>query len=351
MYSTFKQRPIGPPLAGIVAVVALLLLWPTPPAAQESTPTLDGLTLSDGAILDPPFSSTTYEYEVEVPYGVAILTVDVSASSGVEAEYRSRDESPNVVGLQAKLNVEPTKTTITIRAIDTSDRSNTQDYTITVTRIAPSNDATLTGLTLSAGTTLIQPDGTTGFDVDETSYTASVPRNTVIVMVTPSLPDGASVSYNKVDSAPSTEVLDASLEDGANRIIATVTAEDGRTTKTYTITVTRPGSDFDDATLRALRISPGTLSPTFDPEVIAYTASVANGVRNLTVYATPTASGLRPVSAQTRYPQAACLRSLASGQTPSPLMSRPKMERPPGVPIPSPSRVRTCRIRTRRWGL
>ena len=48
MYSTFKQRPIGPPLAGIVAVVALLLLWPTPPAAQESTPTLDDLTLSAG---------------------------------------------------------------------------------------------------------------------------------------------------------------------------------------------------------------------------------------------------------------------------------------------------------------
>ena len=124
------------------------------------------------------------------------------------------------------------------------------------------------------------------------SYTASVPRNTVIVQVTPTLPAGATVSYNKVDSAPGTkEVLDASLEDGANRIIATVTAEDGRTTKTYTITVTRPGSDFDDATLRALSLSPGTLSPTFDPEVLVYTASVANGVRNLTVYATPTASG------------------------------------------------------------
>ena len=123
---------------------------------------------------------------------------------------------------------------------------------------------------------------------------------------TPSLPDGATVSYNKVDSAPSTEgVLDVSLEDGANRITVTVTAEDGRTTETYTITVTRPGSDFDDATLRALRISPGTLSPTFDPEVIAYTASVANGVRNLTVYATPTASGATARIGTDEIPQAA----------------------------------------------
>ena len=282
MYSTFKQRPIGPPLAGIVAVVALLLLWPTPPAAQESTPTLDGLTLSDGAILDPTFVSTTYEYEVEVPYAVEILTVNVSASSGVTASYISTDVS-NVAGLQVNLRVG--ETTIRVRATDDTD-GNTQDYTITVTRAAPSKEATLTDLTLSPGTL------TPTFDEDEAVYTASVPRNTVIVKVTPTLPDGATVSYNKVDSAPITKrVLDVSLEDGANRIIATVTAEDGRTTKTYTITVTRPGSDFDDATLRALRISPGTLSPTFDPEVLAYTASVANGVRNLTVYATPTASG------------------------------------------------------------
>ena len=86
MYSTFKQRPIGPPLAGIVAVVALLLLWPTPPAAQEDPPTLNGLTLSDlilsNRTLTPPFLSTTYDYEVEVPYAVEILTVDVSALVG-----------------------------------------------------------------------------------------------------------------------------------------------------------------------------------------------------------------------------------------------------------------------------
>ena len=176
MYSTFKQRPIGPPLAGIVAVVALLLLWPTPPAAQDPTPTLNTLTLSDGAILDPSFSPTTYEYEVEVPYAVEILTVNVSASSGVTASYISTDVS-NAAGLQVNLGVG--ETTIRIRATDNDDDSNTQDYTIVVTRAAPSKEATLTGLTLSPGTETLSPT----FDVDETQYTASVPRNTVIVMV------------------------------------------------------------------------------------------------------------------------------------------------------------------------
>ena len=34
-----------------------------------------------GHALDPTFFSTTYEYEVEVPYAVEILTVNVSAPS------------------------------------------------------------------------------------------------------------------------------------------------------------------------------------------------------------------------------------------------------------------------------
>ena len=155
MYSTFKQRPIGPPLAGIVAVVALLLLWPTPPAAQDPTPTLNNLTLSPEPAVALSFSSTTYEYEVEVPYAVEILTVNVSAPSGVTASYISTDVS-NAAGLQVNLRVG--ETTIRVRATDNDDSSNTQDYTITVTRAAPSNDATLTDLTLSLGT-LSSPTG------------------------------------------------------------------------------------------------------------------------------------------------------------------------------------------------
>ena len=118
-----------------------------------------------------------------------------------------------------------------------------------------------------------------------------VARNISNLTVTPTLPAGASVSYNPADTTPSTPALETPLKDGKNTITVTVTAEDGRTKKTYTITVTRPGPDFDNATLSALRLSHGTLSPTFSSATTEYSASVGNGVRNLTVFATPTASG------------------------------------------------------------
>jgi hypothetical protein len=67
-----------------------------------------------------------------------------------------------------------------------------------------------------------------------------------------------------------------------------VTAQDGTTTKTYTITITRAAALSTDANLSNLTISSGTLTPVFAPGTIGYTASVVNGVNSVDV--TPTAS-------------------------------------------------------------
>ena len=74
MCSTFKQRPIRPPLAGIVAVALLLLAAPL--AAQQSEDaTLGALRLSDGATLDPEFAPEKDTYTASVDHTVASLTV------------------------------------------------------------------------------------------------------------------------------------------------------------------------------------------------------------------------------------------------------------------------------------
>ena len=75
---------------------------------------------------------------------------------------------------------------------------------------------------------------------------------------------------------------------GTNPITLTVTAEDATTTKMYTVTVTReaPPGTSTDATLGALSLSAGTLSPTFDMATTSYTASVGNTVDEVTVTAT-----------------------------------------------------------------
>ena len=64
MCSTFKQRPIRPPLAGIVAVALLLL-----------AATLGALSLSGGATLDPEFAPEKDTYTASVDHTVASLTV------------------------------------------------------------------------------------------------------------------------------------------------------------------------------------------------------------------------------------------------------------------------------------
>jgi uncharacterized repeat protein (TIGR02543 family) len=63
---------------------------------------------------------------------------------------------------------------------------------------------------------------------------------------------------------------------GANIIRTVVTAQDGTTPKTYTVTVTRAGSS--NADLSALALSSGTLAPEFASGTTSYTASVANSV-------------------------------------------------------------------------
>ena len=70
------------------------------------------------------------------------------------------------------------------------------------------------------------------FSPDSTAYAASVAHEVASTTVTAT----ASHSAAKVTMAPGSEV---SLAVGANEIAVTVTAEDGKTTKTYTVTVTR----------------------------------------------------------------------------------------------------------------
>jgi hypothetical protein len=65
-----------------------------------------------------------------------------------------------------------------------------------------------------------------------------------------------------------------------------VTAQDGTTTSTYTITVTRAASLSNVATLSGLTLSSGTLSPGFATGTTSYTASVLNDTSTVTV--TPT---------------------------------------------------------------
>ena len=147
-------------------------------------------------------------------------------------------------------------------------------------------DATLSALSLSAGT--LDP----AFDAGIADYTATVADTVATTTVSATATkDAAQVGYADrngdefTDADPATDGLQVALAVGANSIVVTVTAEDGQTTRVYTVIVTREAST--DARLSGLSLSAGTLDPEFDAATTRYTATVAYTVARITVTPAP----------------------------------------------------------------
>src|SRR6202000_1717323 len=75
---------------------------------------------------------------------------------------------------------------------------------------------------------------------------------------------------------------------GMNAIPVIVTAQDGTTQQTYTITVNRAGPLSNNAALSNLVVSAGTLTPAFAAATLDYADSVPNATTSINV--TPTAA-------------------------------------------------------------
>jgi trimeric autotransporter adhesin len=99
---------------------------------------------------------------------------------------------------------------------------------------AISANADLSNLVLSTGTLI------PSFGSSTTSYTSSVSNSTSSVTVTPTTADaGATVTVNGSSVTSGNASSSIALNVGDNTITTVVTAQDGTTTKTYTVTMTR----------------------------------------------------------------------------------------------------------------
>ena len=82
------------------------------------------------------------------------------------------------------------------------------------------------------------------------------------------------------------------LKAGVNEIRITVTAEDGKTVKNYTIEVTKTQNpDLANANLENLAIENVTLEPAFSPDITEYNAIVSNDVETIHILAVPQIEG------------------------------------------------------------
>ena len=245
-------------------------------AAASTDATLSALTLS--GIDFGTFASGTTSYTAQVAYSVSETTVtltvnDMGASHVVKLG--GVTDADGVVALSVGSNV------VTIE-VTAEDDSTTRTYTVTVTRAAPSTDATLSALTLSSVDFGAFAAGTTSYSAQVLN---SVPRTTV----TPTVNDSGASHVIKLGGVTDADGV-ITLGVGSNVITVEVTAEDGNTTRTYTVTVTRAEPPSTDATLKGLTLS-GVDFGTFASGTTSYTAQVAYSVSETTVTPTVNDSG------------------------------------------------------------
>lgn len=206
--------------------------------AVSSNADLSALSLSGGT-LSPAFLGATTNYTASVPNAVATLSVTPTASQS-DAAVQVRVNGGAFSGVPSgnasdALALNVGSNTVDIR-VTAQDGSTTKTYTVTVTREAPSSNADLSSLSLSAGT--LSPE----FDPSNGHYNATVAGTVSSVSVTAVPADpGAAIEFIfggfTVGTGNASGLLD--LKIGANPIQILVTAQDGVTTRLYSMTLTR----------------------------------------------------------------------------------------------------------------
>ena len=145
-----------------------------------------------------------------------------------------------------------------------------------------SNNTDLSGLTISSGTL------TPAFVNTTISYTDTIINSVSSVTVTPTTVDPrATIRVNGVTVISGNASGSITTNVGDTSITIVVTARDGVTTKTYSIAVHRVSNV---ATLSALTVDSGTLTPSFASGTVSYTDTVLTTVSTLSVTATVTES-------------------------------------------------------------
>ena len=234
---------------------------------QSSNNYLKDLKVSVGSQLQeitPTFNKNTLTYEVTVPAGTTVAYIDATPE----------DENA-AVGGAGYVQISSMKTVQKI--IVSAENGDERTYTLTINR-EPSSVCDLADLIPSSG--VLEPS----FAYDTTDYTLELSN----------ADDYLSFTVSKLDeNSTVTGIEKQAVPDGESTRIIVVTAEDGKTFKTYTVKVNRVRTD--DARLKELKVKDYEISPEFDKDTYSYTITVPNSKKTFTKddieTATPIQSG------------------------------------------------------------
>lgn len=269
----------------------------------------------------PSFKPDTNTYTMEIPYSTSQIKLKLTPTdtnvNNIKIYSMSLDSEDNLIYEMKKGEVKIGAATspIDIKALNdpeiakkgyhpifivvyAEDEEIFQQYELRVAREEPSTDALLKSLTVQDqnGAQLKM----LAFHPDETSYSLTVPYETTGVSFTPTANyTGATIEIqekstlgglapSKVPSGNTSKVFQLEEAGKTKTFEITVTAEDGKTTKTYTMNFVRelPSSD---ARLKKLQVdNVDDFSPVFVSNKTSYDAIVSEGADGVVI--TPTAN-------------------------------------------------------------
>jgi len=254
---------------------------------------IGSLTFSSGK-LTPAFNSIPYNYSYTdtVPYSVSTIDINAIAASidgaiGFSANnVISHNAVPGTasatIGLSTGSNIVGISCYMGFKDINYET-----DYTVNIVRSKPSSDASLSALLLATPNVDYSIAVTGNLLTDSLPYAAKG----ISVFATPSN-NGASFTVNGVAVANGSGSTTIPLNLGSNTLVIVVTAQDGITTQTYTITLNRAKSGSSVSTLSSLILSTQSgalaLNPGFSPNNTTYTDSVPFIGSNLFINASTT---------------------------------------------------------------
>ena len=250
----------------------------------ETNPDLVSLTLGDNVGFTPGFSKEVESYSAEVPYAIAQLTIRPNAESQYATitidgrTYPARNAAAAVPLRAGEVNA------IGI-VVTAEDGLTTRTYTLNVKRAEPDRDSSLADLMVGGDTDLTPP-----FSPDVTGYRISIPYQPESLTFTPTTNSPVAtvtVQGKPVDSGMESQPIELGIELVTSADVV-VTAQDGTTTTTYTVTIQRAEPDRD-STLAAIGVNEGaSIAPKFNKSITAYEISIPNTMD--TVVLTPQAS-------------------------------------------------------------
>lgn len=239
-------------------------------------PQLAGLSIS-GASLQPPFSSDTTGYTVDLSGTQQEATISATKSEPNDVLSGGVTAPAGQVAGQATVQPPGPGSTKDISLTVSSSDGRAKIYTITLRAITLGEDNSLKTLTVSPGS--LSPTFSTGTQ-DYTVNVTSIVTD-VTVVATKSDPN-AVLSGDLPNEGRATLKLDGP---GTTKVVSlTVTAPNGAS-RTYTIAIRRARPSTDDA-LADLTVTPGSLDPAFSSDTLSYRVTADSDVERVTISAT-----------------------------------------------------------------